>query len=116
MTAINKKMTAKIWHDKAMTLSQDALVRQLKGQSGFLDMYVEAFENEQKAAMLFLDMLDNEPTRSVLFRSAASLAIQCGKLNDAEQLIEIGLSGKPPKAIAAELIDLQSQITLQMNL
>jgi hypothetical protein len=114
MTAINKKSIAKIWHDKAMNLSQDALVLQLRGQTGFIEMYAEAFEYEQKAALFYVDMLDKEPTRSVLFRSAASLAIQCCKFNEAERLIEIGLSGNPPKMIATELKALQEQIKTQL--
>jgi hypothetical protein len=114
MTAINKKSAAKIWHDKAMNLSQDALVLQLTGQTGYRNMYAEAFDYEQQAAMLFLNALDKEPTRSVLFRSAASLAIQCHKFNDAERLIEIGLSGNPPKMIATELKALQEQIKAQL--
>jgi hypothetical protein len=114
MTTINKKSAAKIWHDKAMNLSQEALVLQLKGQSGFVDMFAEAFEYEHKAAMFYLNVLEKEPTRSILFRSAASLAIQCGKFNEAKQLINIGLSGKPPKIIAIELKALQEQIKPQM--
>jgi hypothetical protein len=114
MTAINKKSATKLWHDKAMTLSQDALVLQLTGQTGFLEMYAEAFEYEQKAALFYIDMLDKEPTRSVLFRSAASLAIQCHKFSDAERLIEMGLSGNPPKMIATELKALQEQIKTQL--
>ncbi len=103
-----------MWHDKAMNLSQDALVLQLRRQTGYLDMYAEAFEYEQKAALYYINMLDKEPTRSVLFRSAASLAIQCHKFSDAERLIEIGLSGNPPKMIATELKALQEQIKTQL--
>jgi hypothetical protein len=114
MTAINKKSAAKMWHDKAMNLSQDALVLQLTSKVGYLDMYAEAFDYEQQAAMLYLNTLDKEPTRSVLFRSAASLAIKCRKFNDAERLIEIGLSGNPPKMIATELKALQEQIKTQL--
>ena len=114
MTAINKKSTAKIWHDKAMNLSQDALVLHLKGQTGFLDLYAQAFEYEQKAALLYVKLLDKEPMRSVLFRSAASLAVECHKFSDAERLIEIGLSGNPPEMIASELRTLQEQIKKQL--
>lgn len=114
MTAINKKSAAKIWHDKAMNLSQDALVLQLTGQTGFVNLYAEAFEYEQKAALFYLDMLDKEPTRSVLCQSAASLAIKCQKFTDAERLIEIGLSGNPPKMIETELKALKEQIKMQL--
>ncbi len=114
MTAMNKKSAVKIWHDKAMDLSQEALVLKLKGQSGFVDMYAEAFEYEQKAAMFFLNRLENEPTRAVLFRSAASLAIQCRKFSEAERLIEIGLSGHPSKIMTDELKELQAQVRMQL--
>ena len=110
MTAINKKSAVKIWHDKAMSLSQEALVLKLKGQFGFVDMYAEAFGYEQKAAMFFLNMLENEPTRAILFRSAASLAIQCHKFSEAERLIDIGLSGNPTKIMTEELKELQTQV------
>jgi hypothetical protein len=114
MTAITKKSASKMWHDKAMNLSQDALVLQLTGQTGYIDMYAEAFEYEQQAAMFYLNALDKEPTRSVLFRSAASLAIQCHKFSEAERLIAIGLSGNPPKMIVTELKALQEQIKTQL--
>ncbi len=114
MTAMTKKSAAKIWHDKAMNLSQDALVLQLGGQKGFVELYAQAFEYEQQAAMQFFDALDKEPTRSVLFRSAASLAIKCNQFSEAERLIEIGLSGNPPKMIATELKALQEQIKMQL--
>jgi hypothetical protein len=114
MTANNKKSAAKIWHDKAMNLSQDALVLKLSGQMGFLEMYAEAFEYEQNAALFYVNMLDKEPTRSVLFRSAASLAIECNKFSDAERLIEKGLSGNPPEMIAVELKALRDQIKKQL--
>ncbi len=114
MTAMTKKSAAKMWHDKAMNLSQDALVLQLTGQKGFIELYAEAFGYEQQAAMQFLNALDKEPTRSVLFRSAASLAIQCHKFSEAERLIDIGLSGNPPKIIAIELKALQEQIKKQL--
>jgi hypothetical protein len=65
-----------------------------------------AFEQESQAAALVVDVIDAEPTRSVLHRSAASLAIDCGELQAAERLITTALSGNPPAEIAAELRDL----------
>jgi len=47
-----------------------------------------------------------EPTRSVLHRSAATLALECGALCDPERLIAVALSGDPPAEIAEELRDL----------
>jgi hypothetical protein len=56
-----------------------------------------AFEYERKAAMLLLNDYDVEPTRSVLFRSAASLALNFGDYREAERMIALGLLGNPPK-------------------
>ena len=44
-----------------------------------------------------------EPSRSVLFRSAASLALECGQEREAERLAALGLAGDPPDEIADEL-------------
>lgn len=45
-----------------------------------------------------------EPSRSVLCRSAATLFLSAGKLNEAEQMAALGLSGDGvPDEIAAEL-------------
>ena len=70
----------------------------------------QALPYEAEAAALVADQLDNEPTRSVLHRSAASLAMQCGEWDEAERLISIGLSGKPPALIAEQLQDLRKQV------
>ena len=66
----------------------------------------QAFEQETQAAALIASILDAEPTRSVLHRSAASLAIECGEFRAAERLITTALSGNSPPEIAEELKDL----------
>ena len=74
------------------------------------ELYGAAFEMEREAALL-ADFLHNpEPGLSVLFRSAASLAIQCDRLRDGEQLIARALSGNPHPDIASELRELLQQI------
>lgn len=52
---------------------------------------------------------DLEPTRSVLFRSAASIALEAGQPAQARHLIAEGLRGQPPAPIKEELIDLLDQ-------
>ncbi|WP_243146698.1 hypothetical protein [Scytonema sp. UIC 10036] len=52
------------------------------------------------------DLLDLEPTRSILHRSAAVLAVECSELRSAERLIGRALAGNPPDDIANELRDL----------
>ncbi|BAY81509.1 surface antigen D15 domain-containing protein [Calothrix parasitica NIES-267] len=75
----------------------------------------EAFENEQAAAKLIAHQLDAEPNRSILHRSAATLAIDCGELKAAERLIAKALSGNPPEEIEEELKDLFIQINLRQK-
>jgi hypothetical protein len=70
----------------------------------------QAFDHERQAADLVAGDLSREPTRAVLHRSAASLALQCGALREAERLIAAALSGDPPDEIAEELRDLLEQV------
>lgn len=71
-----------------------------------------AFEKEAQAAVLTAHDLNAEPTRSVLHRSAASLAIDCGEFQVAERLIMTALTENPPQEIAEELKDLFIQINV----
>lgn len=80
------------------------------------ELYQQAFELEQEAALTFLYDLENEPTRSVVFRSAASLALLCGKWRAAEKLTATGLSGNPPAEIADELRDLFEKVNVKRKL
>jgi hypothetical protein len=73
----------------------------------------EAFENEQAAAKLIAHQLDAEPSRLILHRSAATLAIDCGELKASEHLIATALSGNHPEQIAEKLKDLFIQINLR---
>jgi hypothetical protein len=100
-------------HTTAMDLAEAAMVAKLRGdleQASLLTR--QAFENELAAAELIVNQLDAEPTRSILHRSAATLAIDCGELKIAERLIATALSGNPPEEIASELKDLFIQINL----
>jgi hypothetical protein len=65
----------------------------------------EAFRLEKQAAEAMVPYLDVEPTRSVLLRSATALALKCRREEEAERLACLGLSGKPPAEIRAELRD-----------
>jgi hypothetical protein len=94
-------------HDDAMSLAEMASVAKLRGgleQAGKL--LRQAYDEESKAAKLIIQEVSLEPTRSILFRSAASLAIDCNEFREAEKLIATALSGNPPTDIAEELRDL----------
>jgi hypothetical protein len=94
-------------HHQAMELVDRAVLAKQQGdETGSLDLLRSAFEQERSAANLVADQLDFEPTRSVLHRSAASLAVECLQLREAERLIGRALAGNPPPDIADELRDL----------
>jgi hypothetical protein len=100
-------------HQQAMDLAEAASVARLRGAiEQATQLTRQAFEQETQAANLLAGVLDAEPTRSVLHRSAASLAIECGEIRTAERLIATALSGNPPPEIAGELKDLFIQINL----
>jgi len=73
-------------------------------------MYLEVV-----AADELRDEYDAEPSRSVLYRSAASLAYQCCEFEQAKELIEVGLNGNPPAEIRTELEELRGQAAKAME-
>ena len=100
-------------HRQAMTLAQEGLMAQHRGDAGKANQYFsQAFELEKHAALSLLAAFDQEPTRSVLFRSAATLALDCGLYAEAEKMAAQGLAGNPPEDIAAELRSLYKDILL----
>jgi hypothetical protein len=104
-------------HREAMDLAELAQVAKLRGeieQANHLQR--QAFTKESSAAALIANHWEAEPTRSVLHRSAASLAIECGEFEIANRLIATALSGNPPAEIAEELQDLFIQINLRQYL
>ena len=104
-------------HQQAMDFAEAAAVARLRGAIEQAAQFTrQAFEQEVQAAALVASALDAEPTRSVLHRSAASLAIECGELQTAERLIATALFGNPPPEIAEELKDLFIQINLSQYL
>jgi len=104
-------------HQQAMDLAEAAAVARLRGAiEQAAQITRQAFEQESQAATLVASDLNAEPTRSVLHRSTASLAIECGELRAAERLISTALSGNPPPEIAEELKDLFIQINLNQYL
>lgn len=81
-----------------------------------LHYFHRAYELEAQAAAAYITRLDAEPTRSVLFRSAATLALNCKLLPQAEKLVCTALIGNPPDDIAEELRDLLEQIYFERHL
>jgi hypothetical protein len=74
------------------------------------DLLAQALQMEAAAADSVAGDLSLEPTRSVLHRSAASLALQLGEFGTAKGYVEAGLSGDAPDEIREELTVLLDQI------
>jgi hypothetical protein len=101
-------------HQQAMELAEMAQVAKLRNN---LDLAAQlsrqAFEKERLATELIAGDLGAEPTRLILYRSAATLAIDYGEIQSAERLIAVALSGNSPTEIADELKDLFVQMNIQ---
>lgn len=98
-------------HHEAMRLADEAAAKRRQGNGALAgERLRQAFACERQAADLVAADFSLEPTRSVLHRSAASLALECGELREAERLIAVALSGDPPADIAEELRDLLEQV------
>ncbi len=91
-------------HREAMQLVDLAFeARRYRDEERALKYFRRAYELESQAAREIAADLKNEPTRSILLRSAATLALDCGEIRAAEQLAAQGLAGNPPASIAEEL-------------
>jgi hypothetical protein len=90
-------------HDQAMQLLDDAFAARRMGQRDeFLRLAALALESEVEAAELVAN--DVEPSRSVLFRSAAALAMLLDLPARAMALAGAGIAGRPPPLIRSELV------------
>lgn len=104
-------------HAEAMKLANDGFTyRYLEQHENAVAAFRGAWKLEHDAAMLLLSEKDLEPSRSISFRSAASLALLCGEHEDARRLAHLGLSGSPPprvrKVLEAVLAEAQQRLRL----
>lgn len=100
-------------HQQAMLFAQDALVAtQHKEIEKAQMLNQKAFELERQVALALVES-KNEPFRSIIFRSAASLALDIGKYREAEIFISHGLLGTPPDDIHQELLALLDDMKKQ---
>jgi hypothetical protein len=93
-------------HKTASYYIQSAIVAEAMGdKTDALRLFELAFVEEKQAAFSLLSSFDIEPARSVLFRSAAALALKCKKYEEAKKMVYFGLAGNPPEGIANELVE-----------
>lgn len=103
-------------HEQAMDMAHEAVaVRDFAQDVGKArGLFKQAFELEREAAFLVPEGERAEPTRSILFRSAASLALQANLHNEAFRLVGEGMSGHPPPHILHDLLQLIDEIKHSM--
>lgn len=93
-------------HNRAMQAAQQAdAARRAQDETLAQHLFFDAFRWERDAARSVSPTL--EPTRSILCRSAAALALDCALPAEALQLIKLARQGAPPVPIASELDDLE---------
>lgn len=98
-------------HREAMELGDKSfLARRYGKREEYLRLTKLAYEKEAAAADLMVDEFDIEPTRSVLHRSAATLAWRCEMYVEAKRLICRALAGNPPPDIEYELDELLEKV------
>jgi hypothetical protein len=82
---------------------------------GYRNMLEDAYILEKRAAQLLTDDYESEPTRSVLFRSAASMAIEAGAYSDAIDLLKTALNGNVYDEIKEEVFELLETINEKVS-
>jgi hypothetical protein len=98
-------------HRRAMACADEAFLAGMNNEDDRArELWRQAFELEREAALSAEAEKLGEPTRSILLRSAASLALDCSELREAERLIAAALAGNPPEEIAEELRALYQQV------
>ena len=106
-------MNIREYHRKAMDIADQAFIARREGaheqaEQLFRDAYELEFEAAQRTT--------KEPGRSILHRSAATLALH-GKLpRESEKVVALGLAGDPPPEIANELREVFEKINFHRHL
>jgi hypothetical protein len=110
---MNKIQEVNQLHEQAMNIAEEMYFAQREKDTAAVKKWaIAAFELEKKAAMSLVEDYTIEPTRSVLFKSAACLAINAELYREAEQMIGFALSGNPVNEIRAELKSLLLEIPI----
>jgi len=110
-------MELRYLHSEAMDMAEKAMIERARGNLAAARIHLQlAFEKEQEAARMAVDSQTPEPTRSILLKSAAHLAIDVGDLRSAERLIGTALAGDAPEELAQELRSLFEEIGFQRHL
>jgi len=100
-----------------MDLAEEAFIYKKQGkEEKAKELFQKALVLEQEAAEKLYISKEVEPTRSILYRSAASLAFHVGDYETADRLVANGLAGYPPPEIKEELKNLYEDINFERHL
>jgi hypothetical protein len=110
--------TTRDLHNRAMQLFESALLaRRDSDETRMTSLLSEALKMESLAADSIAANTSLEPTRSILHRSAASIASQIGDFATAKRYAETGLQGNSPDEIKEELASVYDQaLTLESEM
>lgn len=110
-------MDLRALHSEAMDLAEKAMIERARGKADAARKHLaEALKKEEQAARLAVKEAVPEPTRTILLKSAAHLAVDAGQLRLAEQLIGTALAGDPPEELADELRGVFEEIGFHRHL
>ncbi len=115
---MSKTTTPRQLHNQAMQLAEKAYLARLRGKRAQAEIYAsEALRLEALAARALPPTPESEPTRSILFRSAAWLALQANRYDQALRLAQEGLSSSHlPPDLAQQLHEVQEQAQFHLFL
>lgn len=98
-------------HNEAMDLAfMGDKARKLGDADKAKAFYAEAFDKERGVLNKLDDSNSSLIGRTVILRSAATLALQCGQKREAERLIAKGLSEDIPDSLTLELRELLQDV------
>ena len=97
-------------HNEAMDYAEYALSGKRRGDTvEAAQLFAKSLELERKALGLLTEQV--EPEYSILHRSAATLALDCGEFRLAEQIASKALAGDPPEHVVWQLRSVVEQVT-----
>ena len=99
-----------------MDLAEKAVGNRIRGDAQSAAQYFrQALEEETIALQLADQNAAGILTRAILYKSAAALALDCGEISQARQLVDSGLTLKPSESIAEEMKQIQEKINFTSN-
>ena len=104
--------TTRELHRRAMELLDEALYV-AKSELRVENLFRRAVRFEASAADSVANRFELEPTRSVLHRGVASLALRIGDVETAKRYIAAALQGQPPSEIRPELDEIHRQVLMR---